>query len=114
VQSALLKIVQRLGVAIELLLIESGGLFEHGGNVGCRSALMLEISKALAEGQMAGQLDKAQEVAALTAAMTVKEIFAGVDVERRPGFRVQRTESDKLRTVTGRAGDPTLLLQIIE
>ena len=34
VQAALLKIVQRLGVAIELLLIESGGLFEHGGRVG--------------------------------------------------------------------------------
>ena len=34
VQSALLKIVQRLGVAMELLLIESGGLLEHGGRVG--------------------------------------------------------------------------------
>lgn len=34
VQSALLKIVQRLGVAIELLLIESGGWLEHVGRVG--------------------------------------------------------------------------------
>src|SRR5687768_1600831 len=34
VQSALPKIVQRLGVAMELLLIESGGLLEHGGRVG--------------------------------------------------------------------------------
>src|SRR5262245_7139684 len=88
VQSALLQIVQRLRVAIELLLIESGGLLEHSGRVGWRRALLLEISKALAEGQMAGQLDKAQEVAALAAAVTVKEVFTGVDIERRPGFRM--------------------------
>jgi hypothetical protein len=36
VQSALPKIAQGLRVAIELLLIESGGLFEHGGRVGWR------------------------------------------------------------------------------
>ena len=72
VQSAVLKIVQRLGVAIQLLLIESGGLLEHGGRVGWRSALLLEISEALVEGQMAGQLDKAKEVATLAAAVTVK------------------------------------------
>ncbi len=114
VQSALLKIVQRLGVAIELLLIESGGLLQHGGRVGWRSALLLEVSEALAEGQMAGQLDKAKEVAALAAAVTVKEIFAGVDIERRPGFRVQRTESDELGAVTDRPGGPMLLPQIIE
>ena len=37
VQSALLQITQCLGVAIELLLIESGGLLEHGGRVGWRA-----------------------------------------------------------------------------
>ena len=114
VQSALLKIVQRLGAAIELLLIENGGLLQHGSRVGWRSALLLEVSEALAEGQMAGQLDKAKEVAALAAAVTVKEIFAGVDIERRPGFRVQRTESDELGAVTYRPGGPMLLPQIIE
>ncbi len=34
VQSALFQILQRLGVAIELLLIKSGGLLEHGGRIG--------------------------------------------------------------------------------
>ena len=76
--------------------------------------MLLEVSEALAEGQMVEQLDKAKEVAALAAAVTVKEIFAGVDVERRPGFRVQRTESDKLGAVTGRPGYPILPPQIIE
>lgn len=76
--------------------------------------MLLEVSQALAEGQMAGQLDKANEIAALAAAVTVEEIFAGVDVERRPGFRVQRTESDELGAVTRRPGSPMLLSQIIE
>ena len=50
VQSSLLKISQCLGVAIELLLIESGSLLQHGGRVGCKSALLVEISETLAEG----------------------------------------------------------------
>jgi hypothetical protein len=34
VQSALFQIVQRLGVAIELLLVEGGSLLEHGRRIG--------------------------------------------------------------------------------
>ena len=104
VQSALLEIAQCLGVAIELLLIESGGLLQHGGRVSWRSTLLLEVSETLAEGQMAGQLDKANEIAALAATVTVEEIFAGVDIERRAGFRMQGTESDELGAVSRRAG----------
>jgi hypothetical protein len=110
VQPALLQIEQRLGVAIELLLIKSGGLLKHGGRIGWRSTVLLEVSEALVEGQLAGQLDKAQEIAALAATMAVEEIFAGVDIERRTGFRVQRTEADELVAVAGRPGDPVLLL----
>src|SRR2546425_12318108 len=114
VQSALFQIVQSLGVAVELQLIESGGLLQNGGRVGGRSTLLLEVSEALAKGQMARQLDKAQKIAALTAAVTVEEMFARVDIERGPGFRVQRTESDELGTVTGRPTGPILLPQIVE
>jgi len=110
VQPALLQIEPRLGVAIELLLIKSGGLLKHGGRIGWRSTVLLEVSEALAEGQLAGQLDKAQEITALAATMAVEEIFAGVDIERRPGFRVQRTEADELVAVAGRPDDPVLLL----
>jgi hypothetical protein len=35
-----------------------------------------------------GQLDKANQIAALATSVTVEEIFAGVDIERRPGFRM--------------------------
>ena len=85
-QSSLLKIAQCLEVAIELLLIESGCLLEHGDRVSCESALLVEVSEAFAERQMTGQLDKAKEIAALSATVAVKEILACVDIERRPGF----------------------------
>lgn len=49
-QSSLLQIAPCLGVAIELLLIKSGSLLEHGGRVGGRSALLLEVGETLAEG----------------------------------------------------------------
>jgi len=91
------EITQRLGKAIELLLIESGSLVEHsGGRIVWRSGRLLQVGEALAEGQVSGQLDKSNQVAALSAAMAVEDIFAGVDIERRPSFGMQRTEPDKL------------------
>src|SRR6266568_1376230 len=113
VQSSLLQIVQRLRVAIELLLIKSGGLLEDRGRIGWKSVL-LEVNEAFAEGQMTGQLDKAKKIAALAATVTVEEIFAGVDIERRAGFRMQGTAADELGTMTCRSRDPVLLPQIIE
>src|SRR5215831_2326226 len=90
VHSALLKIVQRLGVAVELLLIEGYRFLQHSGRVDGMdwksTLLLLEVAQGITEGQMAGQLDKANEVSALTAAMTIEKIFAGVDIERRPSF----------------------------
>ena len=113
-QSALLQIPPCLRVAIELLLVESGRPLEHGGRVGRRRALLLEIGKALAKGQVSRQFDKANQITALAATMAVKEIFAGVDLERRPGLWVQRTESNELGAVTRRSGGPIFLPQIIE
>ena len=53
VQSALLQIVQSLREAIELLLIESGGLVQHGGRLGGRSTELFEVSEAFTKGQIA-------------------------------------------------------------
>ncbi len=70
-QSALVEITHRFGVVIELLSIERGGLLEDSGDrVVCRTGLLLQVSEALAEGQVAGQLDKANQVAALPSAMS--------------------------------------------
>src|SRR2546429_685137 len=87
---------------------------ERGGGIGWRSTVLLEVSEALTEGQLAGQLNKAQEIAALTTTVAVEEIFAGVDIEGGTGFRVQGTESDELGAMTSRPEDPVLLPQIIE
>ena len=76
--------------------------------------MLLEVSEALAKRQMAGQLDKAQEIATLAATVAVEKIFAGVDIERRADFRVQGTAADELAAVASRPGNPVLLPQIIE
>jgi hypothetical protein len=49
----LFQILTRLRVVIELLLVESGSLLQHGGGV-CSSALLFEVGEALAEGQVLG------------------------------------------------------------
>ena len=87
VHSALFEIPERLGVARELLLIEDSGLLPRVGSAG-RNSLLLEISQALRKGEMQGQLDKANQIAALSTAVAVEEIFPGIDIERRPAFRV--------------------------
>ena len=88
---------------------------KHSSRIGWRSSLvLLEVSEALAERQLARQLDKAQQIGALAATVAVEEIFAGVDIERRAGFRVQGTESDELGAVASTPGNPVLLSQIIE
>src|SRR5207247_8713105 len=109
-----LEIAPCLGVGIELLWRGSVCLLQDGGRVSCKRTLQLEVSETVAEGQMTGQLDKAKEIAALTATVTVKEIFAGVDIERRAGFRMQGTKSDELGAVSDGPGGPMLLPQIIE
>ena len=88
VQPALFQIEQRLGVAMKLLLIEGGSLLEHSSRIGWRSTMLFEISEALAERQLARQLDKAQEVAALTTTVAVEEIFANVEIEGGTGLWV--------------------------
>ena len=114
VQSALLKIAQGLGITVELLLIECYPFLQHSGRVdgidGKSTLPVLEVAQGFQEGQMAGQLDKANEVPAQAAAMTIEKIFAGVDIERRPSFLVQGAQSDKLGVVTRGLCNPVLLL----
>jgi hypothetical protein len=89
-------------VVIELGLIKSCGLLEqvgpfggkYGGRLagrgrtGGRNTELFEVSQGLPEGQMAEQLDKANQIATLAAAMAVEEIFIAIDIEGRLGFLV--------------------------
>jgi len=70
------------------------------------------MSEALAERQTARQLDEANKIAALAAAVAVEDILARVDIERGMGLLMQRTESDKLES-TRRMTSPVMLLQIL-
>lgn len=45
---------------------------------------------------MAGQLDKANQIAALSATVAIENILARVGIKRGLGLLVQRTESDEL------------------
>ena len=49
-QSTLFEIFECFGVAIELLLVESGGLSQHGSRVGGRSTELFEIIQTFAKG----------------------------------------------------------------
>ena len=102
-KSAPVEIAQRFGVVIQLLLIEGDSLIEHRRGDAFCSGLWIEASEALTEGQTAGQLDEANQISALAAAVTVENIFSRVDIERRPGLFVQRTEADQLEAARGSA-----------
>jgi len=59
---------------------------------------------------MTGQLDKANDIPTPAAAMTVEEIFVGIDIERRLSFLMQWAESDELGVVTRGLCNPVLFL----
>src|SRR5438128_128509 len=82
-QPALLQIPHRLGMAVELQLVESGGFFQHVAVVGRRNVLP-DVCDALAEREVLGELDKPDQITAAAATIAVEEILAGIDVERRP------------------------------
>ena len=65
-QSTFLEILHGFRMAVELELVKGGGLFQHVG-IDRRRELLLEIGDALAEGQIPGQLDQADQVAATAA-----------------------------------------------
>jgi len=81
-------------------------------SVDYRSSPRIEIGEALAERQPARQLDEANQVSALSAAVAVENILASVDIERGLGLLVQRTEPDELGSAR-RMTSPVMLPQIL-
>jgi hypothetical protein len=111
VNSALPEIAERLRILIQLVLIESGRLFEHCDCSFFSSGRWIEISKAFVEGQVMRELEEANQIAALPAAVAVEDILVGVDVERGPALLMQRTETHILPTAR-RPANPVLLPQV--
>ena len=111
--SALPEIAERLRIVIQLLLIESGRLLEHCDCICFSSGLWIEIGRIFAEGQVTRELDEANQIAALPAAMAVEDILARVDVERGPALLMQRTETHILPTAR-RPASPVMLPQVLQ
>src|SRR5215469_13313939 len=87
------QILYALAMTMQFQLVESSGL---GEQLGTRSELFGQVSDALMEREMARQFDKANQVAAPPTAVTEKQVFRCVDVERGMLLLMQRAESDEL------------------
>jgi hypothetical protein len=108
-----LQIVDRFRMPVKLELVEGGGGLHHSAIVGLGD-LRLEEGESLPKGEMLGQFDKADQVAALATAVAIEQILAGVDVEGRPRVAMQGTEADEFFAAGGGASDPVTLLQIVQ
>src|SRR6185369_41223 len=79
-----------------------------------QSEILFQISEALAEGQVLRKFDKPNQITAALAAVAVEQILAGIDIERRPAFRMQRAESHKLLSHPDVARRPVTALQVLQ
>src|SRR5260370_27586768 len=86
---------------VELQLEERGGSGEHLGLRGL-SEVLFQTGEAFTKAEALGELHKADQVTAALTAVTVEQILAGIDIERRPSIPVQRAESHELLS----CGDP--------
>jgi hypothetical protein len=100
-------------MAMELYLVEGGGSLEHP-RISSRSNLLPQMGQGFPEGEMPRKFHKANQVAAALTAVAVEQIFAGVDIERRPGVRVQRTKSGELLSRADAASGPVVPLQVLQ
>ena len=110
-QSTLQQVLHGFGMTGQLELIESRGVLEQSCS---RSELFAEIKNTLAKGEMAAQLDEANQVTALSAAMTVEQVLMRVDVEGGMGFLMQWTEADKLRASSNGMTGPVVPLEVLQ
>src|SRR5215472_10350084 len=94
-EASLLQIRSGFWIAVELELVEGGGLVQQFG-LRRSSHVLLQIGEALAEGQMLRKFDEADQVAAALTAVAVEQVLTGIDVKRGPLLCVQRAESHEL------------------
>src|SRR5579864_7212642 len=100
-------------MALELHLIEGDGLLQYRV-VSRPSQILFEVSDGFAEGQVLRKFDKPNQITAALAAVAIEQILAGISIERRPGFRVQRAETHKLLSRSNATGPPVAPLQVLQ
>src|SRR5258708_1526870 len=100
-------------MAMQCELVKSGGAFQK---VGIRSGrqFLPQMRQALLERQMQRELDEANQVATPPAAMAIKDVLAGVDVEGGMRFPVQGAQPHKLWLIPSATRPPVAPLQVLQ
>jgi len=94
--AALLEIVDGFRMTVKLLLVEDGRGFQHDRDIrGRRGNLLLQVGDGLVEGKTLRQLHKADQIAATATAVTIEQILARIDIERRLCFPMQGAQPHK-------------------
>ena len=111
VHPALREILDAFRITVQFELIEGGRMREQLGSGG---EFFLEIGDALAKREMTRQFDKANQVAATPAAVTVEKVFSDVDVEGGMPVLMQRTEFRELSAAIDPMSFLVVLLQVLQ
>src|SRR5215472_19324457 len=103
-------------MAVEFELIEGGRVRQQlgSGPRACHCGHLFQMGHTLAEGQMVEEFDKADQVAALPAAVAVEQILTGIDGERRVCFPMQGTQPYQLQPSAGAMSTPVVPLQVLQ
>src|SRR5216684_2567970 len=109
----MVQILHRFGRAVELQLEKRSGCGEQLGLRG-QSEVLFQTGEAFTKAEALGKLHKADQVTAALTAVTVEQILAGIDIERRPGIPVQRAESHELLSCGDAATGPVAPLQVLQ
>jgi hypothetical protein len=100
---------------VELKLVKRGSLLQQFGRRDRNLAqFRFQVFYTLAEGKAQRKLNPADQVSTAPAAMAIEQILAGIDIEGRFGFLMQRAESDELVLLTSPAGAPLPSPQVVQ
>ena len=75
---------------------------------------MLQVGDAFAKGKVLGTLHEANQIATAVTAVTIEQILAGIDIERRLRIRMQRAESHELVASADMVSGPVVPLQVFQ
>src|ERR1035441_3495691 len=109
-ESTLQQIINRVGVAVQLHLIERGDVRQHR----TQPIPASQESDGVCEADTVIQLGEANYIAATAAAVAVKQILAGIDRKSRPVIGMQGTQTHQPATSRSPGWLPTLSLQVIK
>ena len=117
-QAALSQIIDGFGMAMELKLKKAGGGLQQvvvvRSSAGLVCEVLLEVGDGAAEREVLAEFDKPNQVAAAAAAMTIEQVFGRVDIKRRAGFAMPRTQAGPFMRMPAATRLPVALAQELQ